>query len=265
MSQKPTVGIFGLTSCAGCQLQILNMENELLDLLGVIDIKAFEMGQSNNQPGPYDISFIEGSAASEQEIATLKKIREQSGLVIALGACADLGGVQALKNRQDMDALFEKVYGDGPTAAVGNIPYVPISKYIKVDYTIKGCPIDKDEFLRVVTALIYGGALNIPNYAVCIECKMAENNCLFAEGRDVCLGPITRAGCGARCPSFGKSCGACRGLLDEANVAEEVELFAQCGLSPQDILRRITVFGNNEAQYEAVIEKLTAAGAQACS
>jgi sulfhydrogenase subunit delta len=258
MSQKPTVGIFGLTSCAGCQLQILNMEDQLLNLLGVIDLKAFEMAQSNNQPGPYDIAFVEGSAASEEEIALLEQIRGQSGILIALGTCADLGGVQALKNGQDMEALFKKVYGDGPTGAVGSIPYEPIKRHVKVDFAIRGCPIDKEEFIRVVTALIYGGALNIPNYAVCIECKMAENNCLFAEGRDVCLGPITRAGCGAKCPSFGKSCDGCRGLLDEANVAQEVELFAQHGLTPEDVLRRITLFGNNEWQYGPIIKKIMA-------
>jgi sulfhydrogenase subunit delta len=239
---KPKVGIYGLTSCAGDQLAILNMEDELLDLAGAIDIIDFPMAMSDNdQTTPLDIALVEGSVVNQHDVKTLKRIRERASLLVAIGTCAVWGGVPAMANSISREELKEKVYGPAGKS-FESIPAQPLYSFVKVDFSLPGCPMEKGHFLQAVASLLHGDLPILPTYAVCTECKMRENICLLKEKDQLCLGPITVAGCQALCPSHNSPCQGCRGPLEEANVASEVNLFREKGYTAEDIQKRLRVF-----------------------
>jgi coenzyme F420-reducing hydrogenase gamma subunit len=237
---KPKVAIFEFGCCEGCQLQLVNLEEKLLDLVEMVDVVSWREASSEHHEGPYDVTFVEGSITREEEIKRLKKIREDSKVLIALGACAHLGGVNCNKNVMDQEEVRRYVYGD-KASWFSSILARPLSAVVKVDYAIPGCPIDKEEFLKVVTDLLLGKEVRLPNYPVCVECKKANNICVFEKGL-FCLGPITRAGCGARCPSFGARCIGCRGLVDEPNVEAHKEVMRTYGLELEDVIKKYRLF-----------------------
>jgi coenzyme F420-reducing hydrogenase gamma subunit len=237
---KPKVAIFEFGCCEGCQLQLVNLEEKLLDLVEMVDVVSWREASSEHHEGPYDVTFVEGSITREEEIERLKKIRKDSKVLIALGACAHLGGVNCNKNVMDQEEVRRYVYGD-KASWFPSILARPLSAVVKVDYAIPGCPIDKEEFLKVVTDLLLGKEVRLPNYPVCVECKKANNICVFEKGL-FCLGPITRAGCGARCPSFGARCIGCRGLVDEPNVEAHKEVMRTYGLELEDVIKKYRLF-----------------------
>lgn len=237
---NPRVIIYGLASCAGCQLQILNLENELLDIVKYIDIVNFKEAQSNNEEGPYDIAIIEGTVTCEREITKIKKLREESKVVVAIGACATHGNMPALKNFYD-SGDFEKIVYNGKVP-LGNLEkYSGIDKYIKVDHYIYGCPPTKEDIIQMVKDVLLDRAFVVKNYAVCVECKAKENQCVLDLGK-VCLGPITRAGCGAICPSYLHRCDGCRGPLENSNLQAELKLFKDNKITKEEILKRFRLF-----------------------
>ncbi len=191
------------------------------------------------------MAFVEGSITRESDEARLKKISEQAAVLVALGACAHLGGVNAIKNLAPLDDVRRYVYGD---QAEWYATYAtrPVSAVVKVDAFIPGCPIDREEFIAVVKALLRGKKPPIPDYPMCMDCKMKENVCLFDKG-SYCLGPITRAGCGAICPSFGVGCEGCRGLISNPNRESMLNVLAEHGLTPQDMAMQMTMFGAYDA------------------
>ena len=237
---KPKVAIFEFGCCEGCQLQIPNLEEKLLELLEHIELVSWREGSSAHSEGPYDITFVEGSITREEEKDRLRQIREKSRILIALGACAHLGGVNANKNSMDQDEVRRYVYGD-KADWFPSIPAMPLSAVVPVDYVVPGCPIDKEEFLDIIKALLMGKTPVLPNYPVCVECKRAENICVYEKGL-TCLGPITRAGCNARCPSFGNRCIGCRGLVDSPNINAHKEVMARYGLCTEDIINQYRMF-----------------------
>ena len=236
---KPKVAFFDFAGCEGCQLTVLNLEDELLGLLEHIDIVEFREAMTETSD-EYDIAFIEGSITRECDIPRLKKIRETASVVVALGACAATGGINAMKNFTPSDEAKRIVYGDQAdwfeTAEAR-----PIDAVIPVDYYIYGCPIDKGEFLKVTQALLLGKKPEIPNYPVCVECKLKENVCVFDLGM-TCLGPVTRAGCDARCPSNGDGCEGCRGLVDDPNTNAQKDVLAERGLTVEEVLKEFRLF-----------------------
>jgi sulfhydrogenase subunit delta len=239
---KPKVGIYGLTSCAGDQLVILNCEDELLDIVGALDIKSFPMAISGGDDNcPLDIVFVEGTVVQPEDEAMLKKLRERATLLIALGTCAVWGGIPAMKNEVAPEELNRKVYGPGGKIFKTLVPQ-PLSHFVKVDFAISGCPIEKEQLLQAVACLLHGDLPRLPNYAVCTECKMAEHLCLLVEKGQLCLGPITVAGCKARCPSYGRPCIGCRGPVEEANISSEVRVLKEKGFTPSDIQKRLRTF-----------------------
>jgi sulfhydrogenase subunit delta len=243
---KPKIAFFSFTCCEGCQLQVLNLEDEILDLVGQVEITQFREAM-DKVSDDYDIAFIEGSVSQESEIKRLKKIREKAKYLVALGACADLGCVNTLRNRMSRDAAHRLVYGK---EAKGDpeFPVRPIDEVVKVDYRVHGCPIDKNEFLEVVSSLLIGKKPNIPDYPVCVECKLRENECLLLKGI-WCLGPITRAGCAAIGPRYGNSCEGCRGFLPDANISSLFEELIERGYSPEEVRAKLEMF--NYFQLEA--------------
>jgi len=252
---KPKVGIYGLTSCAGDQLAILNLEDELLDLAGAVDIIDFPMAMSGNDPKTrLDVAFVEGSVVNSHDREFLQKIRERASLLVAIGTCAVWGGVPAMSNEIPREELKQKVYGE-EGKAFDSIPAQPLSSFVKVDCSIPGCPMEKGHFLKAVASLLHGDIPLLPTYAVCTECKMKENVCLLKEKDQLCLGPVTVAGCEALCPSHSVPCQGCRGPLEEANIASEVHLFREKGYSAEDIQKRLRTFAAPAAAIKSFFGK----------
>jgi len=236
---KPKVAFFDFTSCEGCQLDVLNVEAELLDLLAAVDIVNFREVKTERGDN-YDIAFIEGSISRESEIPRLQKIRNQAKVVVALGACACIGGVNCLKNSLPMAEALRIVYQDD-ARYYDTMPARPIDAVVPVDYYVRGCPISTEEFLKVTKALLLGKKPEIPNYPVCVECKMAGNVCVFERGM-FCLGPVIRAGCNAICITSGRYCWGCRGLVDDPNLNSEKEILRKYGLTVDQVMERFNIF-----------------------
>jgi coenzyme F420-reducing hydrogenase gamma subunit len=236
---KPKVAFFDFTSCEGCQLDVLNVEAELLDLLAAVDIVNFREVKTERGDN-YDIAFIEGSISRESEIPRLQKIRNQAKVLVALGACACIGGVNCLKNSLPMAEALKIVYQDN-ARYYDTMPARPIDAVVPVDYYVRGCPINTEEFLKVTKALLLGKKPEIPNYPVCVECKMAGNVCVFERGM-FCLGPVIRAGCNAICVTSGRYCWGCRGLVDDPNLNSEKEILHKYGLTVDQVMERFNIF-----------------------
>ncbi len=241
---KPRVGIFGLSGCWGEQIVILNCEEQLLDLIGALEIVDFLGGSSvNDSEGPLDIAFVEGSVANAREEKTLRRIRERAKLLVACGSCACFGGVAAMDGAHPREEVIRLVYGDdGPKAGWDIGPHRPLSDIVKVDFALPGCPIENSEFVHAVASLLNGDVPQLPAYPVCLECKMNENDCLLLSRGLPCAGPVTTAGCGARCPSYNTACIGCRGPVAESNVASIERILEQKGMSELDVRRRLRTF-----------------------
>lgn len=247
------VGFFELSSCEGCQLQLLNNEASLLDFLSFFDIRNFREAMKERYDD-YDIAFVEGSVTRADEIERLKKIRAQAKILVALGSCACFGGVNQLKNRfADLDSVIREVYGAHP---VESIKVSPLSAFVTVDLEIYGCPIKKEEVERIVTNLAVGKSVSHPKYPVCMECKANENICLFELG-EVCLGPVTRAGCDAWCPNNRMGCWGCRGPAEDANMEQFKRTIKAYGLSMEAALDRLECFGGFCGEAKEIRRELT--------
>ena len=244
---KPKVAFFDFTSCEGCQLTVVDSLQTHVDLLDVVEIVQFREAMTEKGED-YAIAFVEGSISRESDEARLRRIREQAAIIVALGACAHLGGINAIRNAQPLDDVRKYVYGD-KADWYETYPARPISAVVKVDAVIPGCPIDREEFIGVVKALLLGKKPPLPDYPVCVECKRKENVCLFHKGQ-FCLGPVTRAGCGAICPTYGDGCEGCRGLIPHPNQDSMSDVLVKYGLTVEEMLARWTMFGTYQ-QMEA--------------
>jgi len=239
---KPKVGIFGLTGCAGDQLAVLNCEDELLDLVNLIDIRDFLMASSAvDHEAKLDIAFVEGAVLSQRDEDTLRAIRARSQVLVALGTCAMWGGVAALDRLHDRGALLHQIYGDmGRT--YDTKPAQALDEIVKVDFGLPGCPIEKHEFLAAVACLLNGDPPQLPHYPVCAECRFAENRCLMIQDGRLCLGPLTLAGCNARCLSLGVPCVGCRGPAPDANYQSAAALYQSMGYTREQVERAMATF-----------------------
>lgn len=252
---KPRVAIFDFTSCDGCQVEILNLEDSLLDLLGNIDLVNFRIGKEVKAPGPYDIAIIEGSVSKQEEIEKLKKIREESTLLVALGTCATHGGLQSNIHFMDEGEVIKAAYANHPPAKTGDVKSEPLHKYVKVDFSIRGCPIDKNEFVSVLKDLLMGKIPKENTNPVCVECRFNENVCVFQQkGR--CLGPLTHGGCNAICPSNNIPCDGCRGPLEDLNLRAGVKTMISNGVSPKEIKNMLRKFVGTDDYYKTIEEIL---------
>ncbi|OGO66085.1 MAG: NADH:ubiquinone oxidoreductase [Chloroflexi bacterium RBG_19FT_COMBO_55_16] len=241
MSQngKPKVAFFDFTCCEGCQLTVIDSLQDHPDLLAAVEIVQFREAMSEKGED-YLVAFIEGSCSRESDEARLKKIREQASIVVALGACAHLGGVNSLKYLHPLDEVRQYVYGD-QADWYDTYDVRPIEAVIPVDFVIPGCPIDRQEFISAVKSLLVGKKPFIPDYPLCVECKLKENTCLFTRGK-VCMGPVTRAGCDAICPTYGQSCEACRGFISNPNDNAMREVLTKHGLTVEGLTSMYTMF-----------------------
>ncbi len=235
--EKPKVGVFGFTGCEGCQLQIANKEETLVDLLGAIEVMNFRLISSDKHDG-YDIAFVEGSITTEEEATRLKKIRTQAKILVAMGACACLGGVNNLRSRFPLRETVQAVYGE---QHIESGPVRKVSDVVPVDIELPGCPISKPEFEWLVRHLILGIEPQFPQYSVCVECKQRLNSCVLDMGI-LCMGAVTRAGCNAICPRNRFGCWGCRGQAAEANFESLIRILRDHGFSERKIAERASFF-----------------------
>jgi coenzyme F420-reducing hydrogenase gamma subunit len=244
--QRPRLGVFKFASCDGCQLSILNLEDDLLALGQALDIAYFPEASSRMKPGPYDIALVEGSITTPEDASRILALREQAATLITIGACATAGGIQALRNWADVEAFKRAVY-PSPQYIQSLRTSTPISEHVRVDFELWGCPIDKGQLLRVITDLLAGVRPRISADSVCMECKRRGNVCVLVAKGVPCLGPVTRSGCGAICPSMGRDCYGCFGPTDGTlkgsgyppNTASLAKQFhEELRLIPVEVVRR---------------------------
>ncbi|MCK4307680.1 NADH:ubiquinone oxidoreductase [candidate division WOR-3 bacterium] len=243
--EKKKAGIYSFTGCSGEQLVILECGAKLFELLELIEIKSFLMAQSNNEKAILDIVFLEGSITTKKQEKELKEIRTHSKMLVAIGTCACFGGIQSMNlGEPGWKKRFQKVYGDNDKLFKAMEPFEskPCDTFVKIDYYIPGCPMDKEQFLHSVARILNGNPPYLYKFPVCTECKWKENDCLLLKGIP-CLGPLTRGGCGAICPSYNLPCVGCWGPIEEANVASEYKLLIEKGYSPQELQRKMRKFG----------------------
>lgn len=236
VTNKPNVAVYKFSSCDGCQLSLLNMEDELLDLAGAVNLAFFLEASRATRPGPYDIAIVEGSVTTEHEVERIQEVRRQATVVVALGTCATAGGIQALRNFSDTEAFAKAVYPH-PEYLQFLKTSKPTSAYVQVDYELWGCPVNKAQVIEVIVALLSGRKPNLPAYSVCLECKRREAICVMVDKGIPCLGPGTQAGCGAICPAMGRGCYGCFGPVAYANTASLSTVLQRHERQPGEALR----------------------------
>ncbi|NIR59788.1 MAG: sulfhydrogenase subunit delta [Gammaproteobacteria bacterium] len=245
MSDKPRIAVHKLASCDGCQLAFLNLGETLIELAGLVDIVHFAESGYVALDEPVDIAFVEGSVSTPEQAERIERIRGNAGFLITIGACATAGGIQALRNLADADAWLRGVYAT-PEHVDSLASSTPISHHVKVDLELWGCPVSGRQVLAAARALLYGAPPAEENEKVCMECKRRQAVCVLVARGAACMGPVTRTGCGALCPRFGRDCYACYGPAERPNSAALARRFEGLGLLPDDIARRF-LFINNEA------------------
>lgn len=245
MKQKLQVGYQRYTSCSGCQLTLLNCERELATVEQFFEFADFPLlSSANDETCHLDVAFAEGSISTVEELQRLMNQRRRAKFLIAVGACALTGGINHLA--KDREELLAGIYG-AMTLPTTTFTPQPLSHFVTIDGIIPGCPPEKSDYLRLLGALQQGGFPEEHSVPVCMECRLRENRCLLIEGNEPCLGPVTRGGCLARCPSFGVICEGCRGAVPEANSTEQMQLLRKAGLTNQEIRGRMERFiGRND-------------------
>lgn len=214
---RPTLAVFKFASCDGCQLTLLDCEDELLALTDGVQIANFAEASREILPGPYDVALVEGSITTPHDVERIATIREESRFLVTIGACATAGGIQALRNWADVDEFIRLVYAH-PEYISALSESTPISDHVDVDFELRGCPISKQQLLELLTALLQRRRPNIPAFSVCVECKRRGTTCVMVAGGVPCLGPVTQAGCGAICPAYDRGCYGCFGPMETPNT-----------------------------------------------
>lgn len=237
----PKLAVYKFASCDGCQLSLLDVEDHLLDIAGVVHIANFPEASREIVDGPYDLTLVEGSVTTPHDAERIHEIRRQSKFLVTIGACATAGGIQALRNWKDTDLFAHAVYAH-PEYLDTLETSTPVSNHVKVDFELRGCPVDKMALVEVVKAFVQGRRPNIPEYSVCVECKRAGNVCVMVAGGTPCLGPVTQAGCGALCPSYDRGCYGCFGPMESPNAPSLSRRLEGLGVEDVDIVRVYRTF-----------------------
>jgi len=238
--QRPKLAVWKFASCDGCQLSLLDCEDELLAVADAIEIANFPEASSAVVEGPYDLSLVEGSVTTAHDAERIQKVRAQSKHLVTIGACATAGGIQALRNFADVNDFVAAVYAS-PQYISTLATSTPISAHVPVDYELHGCPINKAQLLEVISAFLAGRKPAIAAHSVCVECKQRGNICVMVQGTP-CLGPVTHAGCGAICPAYRRGCYGCYGPMETPNTASLAREWHALGASGGDIHRAFRTF-----------------------
>ncbi|HEX6196543.1 MAG TPA: hypothetical protein VFZ37_11575 [Jiangellaceae bacterium] len=245
---KPRLAVWKFASCDGCQLTLLDCEDELLDIAGEVEIAHFLEASSGTVAGPYDVSLVEGSITTPEDAERIRRVREQSRFLVTIGACATSGGIQALRNFGDVDEFRSLVYAQ-PQYIATLEHSTGIADHVRVDFELRGCPIDKGQLLEVLTAFLHGRRPGIPSHSVCLDCKRAGNVCVMVAHGTPCLGPVTHTGCGALCPSYQRGCYGCFGPMETPNTASMTTWLGRLGMRREDVVRVYRTFNANAPAF----------------
>jgi coenzyme F420-reducing hydrogenase gamma subunit len=248
-TRRPTLAVWKFASCDGCQLSLLDCEDELLALAGEVEIAYFLEARRATARGPYDLSLVEGSVTTEHDAERIRQVRRSSRRLVTIGACATAGGIQALRNNADVSDFMSVVYAT-PDYVSTLATSTPISAHVPVDFELRGCPINKAQLLEVIVAFLRGRRPGISSASVCMECKRRGNVCVMVAHGTPCLGPVTHAGCGAICPAYNRGCYGCFGPMESPNTVSLSRRLKVLGMGDRDVDRVYRTF-NVEAFEEA--------------
>jgi sulfhydrogenase subunit delta len=235
-AHKPQLAVWKFASCDGCQLSLLDCEDELLALTNEVEIANFAEASRAVVRGPYDLSLVEGSITTPHDAERIHQVRRSSKFLVTIGACATAGGIQALRNFKDVKEFISIVYANPQYIETLN-KSTPISDHVRVDFELRGCPINKQQLVEVISAFLNGRKPNTPPHSVCIECKQRGTVCVMVAHGTPCMGPVTHAGCGAICPSYARGCYGCFGPMESPNTRSLSSQWSQLGVKEPDLLR----------------------------
>lgn len=238
---RPKLAVWKFASCDGCQLTLLNCEDDLIPLAGQVQIAYFPEATRAVVEGPYDVSLVEGSITTPADADRIQEVRAVSRRLVTIGACATSGGIQALRNFADV-AEFRSVVYAHPEYVATLARSTPVAAHVEVDFELRGCPVEKGQLLEVLAAELQGRTPRIPAYSVCVECKRRGNVCVTVAHGTPCLGPVTQAGCGALCPSYARGCYGCFGPQDTPNTASVAGRLRALGMSDPEVMRVFRTF-----------------------
>ena len=259
MPAKPRLAVFKFASCDGCQLSLLDAEDELLAIADRIEIAYFPEARSQTSAGPYDIGLVEGSITTAHDADRIQEIRRQCRYLVTIGACATAGGIQALRNWANVDEFIQQVYAT-PEYVSTLATSTAIADHVKVDFELRGCPINTRQLVELITSLLIGRMPRVPTYSVCVECKRRGTVCVAVAQGIACLGPVTQAGCGVICPSYNRECYGCFGPQEQPNVASLAAHYRDRA-APGELVRLLRSFNGYSPEFREVSNVIEAAEA----
>jgi coenzyme F420-reducing hydrogenase gamma subunit len=252
--QKPRLAVWKFASCDGCQLSLLDCEDELLSLAGAIDIAYFPEATRAEVSGRYDLSLVEGSITTAHDAERIHDVRRRSRKLVTIGACATAGGIQALRNFADVKEYTSVVYAR-PDYIRTLATSTAIAEHVPVDFELHGCPINKRQLIEVISAFLVGRRPVVPPHSVCVECKLKGNVCVMVAHGTPCLGPVTHAGCGALCPSYDRGCYGCFGPMQTPNTASLSGALAELGMNKETLRRVYRTFNATAGAFREESER----------
>ena len=245
---RPKLAVFKFASCDGCQLSLLSAEDELLAIAGAVEIAYFLEARTQTIEGPYDVGLVEGSITTAHDAERIKDIRKQCKFLITIGACATAGGIQALRNWANVEEFIGQVYAHPEYISTLGAS-TPIGEHVLVDFELRGCPINKQQLVEVISALLRGARPRLPNYSVCVECKRRGTVCVAVTQGITCLGPVTQAGCGAICPAYRRECFGCYGPKERSNPPSLAAHYQTHAASAPQLVRLLRNFNGYAAEF----------------
>jgi len=255
MSKRPRVAVFKFASCDGCQLTLLDCEDELLAVNEKVEFVHFLEAVDRRDPGPYDVALVEGSITTPGDVERIREVRRQTKFLVTIGACATSGGIQALRNWADHGDFLRAVYAS-PQYIESLATSTAIAEHVPVDFELRGCPIDKRQLLEVIRSLVAGRRPRTPSHSVCLDCKRRGTVCVMVAGGIPCLGPVTQSGCGAICPAYDRGCYGCFGPAAQPNVVGLTEQFQRDGRGTPEIVRGLRLFNAWAPEFRAESDRL---------
>lgn len=245
---RPTLAVWKFSSCDGCQLSLLDCEDELLAIADGVQIAYFPEATSAEVAGPYDVSLIEGSVTTAHDAERIHEVREQSRMLVTIGACATSGGIQALRNFADVREWIPLVYASPEFISTLDTS-TPIADHVRVDLELRGCPVSKAQLVETVAALLHARRPRLPTVSVCMECKARGTTCVMVGEGTPCLGPVTQAGCGAICPAFDRGCYGCFGPMESPNITALARQWQEMGVDDDAMVRALRTFNANAPAF----------------
>jgi coenzyme F420-reducing hydrogenase gamma subunit len=257
MTAKPRLAVFKFASCDGCQLQLLDAEERLLELAGRVEINHFLEARSQVVPGPYDVGLVEGSITTTDDVERIREVRRQCRFLVTIGACATAGGIQALRNWGRIDEFLASVYAT-PATIAALATSTAIADHVPVDFELRGCPIDRGQLLDLITAVLFGRKPHVPSHSVCVECKARGTVCVAVARGIPCLGPVTQAGCGAICPAHDRECFGCFGPSESPNLVSLTGFYERRGTPRESLVRLVRSYNAAAPAFRAESDRLEA-------